>query len=343
MTFAIFDAASAGNQKWTETQPSVGVDKGIFHVLLGSVTPIPDSVFLNSTNRWLELTVAGQTLAPRTQIVSSSYSYTSIYSDTAVYARNSAPDNDWNFLVSDGADTTLQTGSLWGIARAGNVLWGNADSTHVNLGVASRTGLEGFSSKYCTVSGGYINWAAMDGATVGGGYNNAAAEQYTTVCGGFNNVADLTCATVGGGNSNSAIGMLSTVCGGQGNVTNEGSNASTIGGGADNRTYDDCVAIGGGFGNIASGNYATIGGGYGNYTFPTDTGTRVCYNTIGGGCFNYNAGGYSVIAGGYSDTITATGDYSYLFGINSDLTQDSTFMVDIPHIRFGKQWPGVND
>jgi N-acetylneuraminic acid mutarotase len=88
MTFAIYDAASAGIQKWTETQGTVSVDKGIFSVLLGSVTPIPDSVFTASTYRWLELSVAGQTLSPRTRITSAGYAYSALYSDTSDYARN---------------------------------------------------------------------------------------------------------------------------------------------------------------------------------------------------------------------------------------------------------------
>jgi hypothetical protein len=36
---------------------------------------------------------------------------------------------------------------------------------------------------------------------------------------------------------------------------------------------------------------------------------------------------------GYADTVMS--EYSYLFGIDSDLNEDSTFMVDMPHIRFG--------
>ncbi|HEX7319903.1 MAG TPA: kelch repeat-containing protein [bacterium] len=87
LSFAIFDSPSGGSQKWTETQSSVSVDKGIFNVLLGSVTPIPDSVFTASTNRYLQLTVAGQVVSPRTPIVSMGYAYTSTYSDTAQYAR----------------------------------------------------------------------------------------------------------------------------------------------------------------------------------------------------------------------------------------------------------------
>ncbi|MHC4695094.1 MAG: hypothetical protein ACYS67_20370, partial [Planctomycetota bacterium] len=36
----------------------------------------------------------------------------------------------------------------------------------------------------------------------------------------------------------------------------------------------------------------------------------------------------------------ASGDYSVLFGIESKLTQDSTFMVDMPHVRIGNEADG---
>ncbi|MGB3341487.1 MAG: tail fiber domain-containing protein, partial [bacterium] len=64
------------------------------------------------------------------------------------------------------------------------------------------------------------------------------------------------------------------------------------------------------------------------------------YSFIGGGRYNYIDGKYSAIVGGFADTIAAGADYSYLFGIDSKLTEDSTFMVDMPHIRFGNETSG---
>jgi hypothetical protein len=103
MAFTIYDAISAGNSKWTETHDAVGVSKGIFHVLLGTVSSIPDSVFTANPDRWLEIAVAGQTLAPRTRIVSVPYAYTATYADTAIYARNGGggADADWVISGSD--------------------------------------------------------------------------------------------------------------------------------------------------------------------------------------------------------------------------------------------------
>ena len=114
LSFAIFDSPSGGNQKWSETQASVVVIKGIFNVLLGSVSPIPDSVFTAGTDRWLDLTVAGQNLTPRTRITSAGYAYTAIYSDTAQYARSFSAHNH---LGESWAATTINRALLMKIDR----------------------------------------------------------------------------------------------------------------------------------------------------------------------------------------------------------------------------------
>ncbi|MGB3340276.1 MAG: hypothetical protein WBB37_02205 [bacterium] len=392
MTFKVFDAASSGNELWSEMQTNVLIERGVFSVLLGSGTSIPDSVFADFTSTWLELTLEGpQTLTPRTRITSVGYAYTATYSDTALFARNAAADNDWSFLVSDGADTTLQTGGQWGIARTGNTLYGNADSTYVNFGVACTTGTNGQNYRYCTVGGGHYNsagggfsatvsggdynkangnratvgggqsntasgWCAtVSGgifntasnwhATVGGGEQNGAGNQYATVGGGRQNTASGWIATVSGGWGNTASSDRATVSGGEANMASDqyttvgGGQANmassvhaTVAGGRENTASGYAAIVGGGWGNTASGYCATVGGGGDN-----DAGE---YATVGGGGFNDVAGTYSAILGGYADTIFTGADYSYLFGINSNLTQDSTFMVDLPHIRFGTEAAG---
>src|SRR5512140_1221449 len=47
MTFRLYDAATAGTLLWSEAQ-TVPVHKGVFHAMLGSVTPFPDGVFDSS-------------------------------------------------------------------------------------------------------------------------------------------------------------------------------------------------------------------------------------------------------------------------------------------------------
>jgi hypothetical protein len=298
MTFKIFDAASGGNELWSETQTKVPVERGVFSVLLGETTQIPDSVF-ESADRWLELTLEGpQTLTPRTRITSVGYAYMSTYSDTADYANNAAPDNDWTVT-----DSVLYTGNYWGLARgsASNQLHGNNIRTHVNFGVVCTTGVSAEDISYCTVSGGYHNTATNDNTTVSGGWSNTASGYGASISGGRDNTSSSSHATVGGGRNNTAS-----------------SNYTTISGGVSNTVSSVNATVGGGMKNRISGNAGTIAGGYENSV----------------------EGDYSAICGGYADSITATADYSYLFGIGSKLTQDSTFMVDMPHIKFGDETNG---
>ncbi|MGB2805008.1 MAG: hypothetical protein WBD64_08960 [Candidatus Zixiibacteriota bacterium] len=123
-------------------------------------------------------------------------------------------DIDWTLRITDTADTTLITGGRWGIARAGNVLYGDADSTHVNLGVACITGTSGENYRYSTTGGGLGNAASGWGATVGGGGKNTASENAATVGGGYSNIASGLRATAGGGILNTASGHAATVPGG---------------------------------------------------------------------------------------------------------------------------------
>ena len=139
------------------------------------------------------------------------------YSDTADYAL-SAPagpgDYTWRFRITDTADTSITTGGRWGISRYGNTLYGNADSTHVNLGVACTTGRSGSDYKYCTVGGGDHNAASGYWATVGGGISNTASGNQSTVGGGQDNIASGWLSTVGGGYGNFTSGEYSVIPGG---------------------------------------------------------------------------------------------------------------------------------
>ena len=87
MTFAIWDAHTDGNELWSETQSLVPIERGVFSVLLGSVSAIPDTVFTHGAERWLELILeTTDTLSPRTRITGAAYAYTATHADTADYA-----------------------------------------------------------------------------------------------------------------------------------------------------------------------------------------------------------------------------------------------------------------
>lgn len=96
IVFTIYNAEVGGISLWTETQSAVVIEKGIFNVLLGSVTPIPYSVFDGSV-RYLGVAIGGDPEIPRKSIVSVPYAYKSFEADTADFAKAapSSPDNDW--------------------------------------------------------------------------------------------------------------------------------------------------------------------------------------------------------------------------------------------------------
>jgi len=321
MTFTIYDDSTDGTTLWTETQPSVKVEYGIFSVLLGSSNPIPDSVFDGSV-RYLGLEVGSDSeMTPRKAIVSVGYAYKSLKSDTAEYAKIAIPipDNDWIYNITDSGDTTLMTGGRWGIARYGNTLYGNADSTHVNLGVASTTGTVGIDIKYCAVSGGLGNTASGSYAAVGGGYSNTADDDYATVGGGRNNTASGEVATVGGGELNNASYWYATVGGGYNNTASANIfGCPTVGGGNNNTASEGFATVGGGANNTASGGVATVSGGANN----TASGDNA---TVNGGTLNIASGWYATVAGGHDNTVD--GDYSFAIGrqVNLNSTADYTF------------------
>ncbi len=67
--FTFFPVSSGGTSLWTESA-SITTSAGLFAHTLGSVTPIPTSVFTTNPDVWLEVTVNGQLQTPRTQLTS---------------------------------------------------------------------------------------------------------------------------------------------------------------------------------------------------------------------------------------------------------------------------------
>jgi hypothetical protein len=293
MTFAIFDAEEEGNVLWSESQ-DVGVEDGVFAALLGNSNHIPDSVFTQGTDRWLEQVVSGETMSPRARIASVAYAYTSTFSDTAEYAYDGpgVTDNDW-IESSD----VLYTGDFWGVARgnAGNATIGDSAETHVNLGTACTTGTAGQNYYFITISGGQNNIANERGSTIGGGRYNNATSLYATVGGGYVNTADRY-ATVGGGWANEAQEDYSTIGGGRSNTVS--ASYSTVCGGYLNETSGQTSVIAGGYLNDAIGKKTFVGGGQSNIAAEE-------FATISGGAVNSANAVYATICGGYTGTVNA--------------------------------------
>lgn len=68
----IYDTAEGGVAKWIELHPNTPISNGVFSLLLGATTPIPDDLFAQP-QRWLEVVVDGVTLTPRQKLTSVPY------------------------------------------------------------------------------------------------------------------------------------------------------------------------------------------------------------------------------------------------------------------------------
>lgn len=99
MTFAVYDAASGGNQlpngtPWSETQ-NVTVTNGVFNVLLGSATALPSDMFTGGPSdasgplRFWQVTVSGEALTPRSRIASAAYARNTGYAPGGTHVTGS--------------------------------------------------------------------------------------------------------------------------------------------------------------------------------------------------------------------------------------------------------------
>lgn len=332
MTFTIYDDSSGGVVLWTETQTGVEVSDGLFDVLLGSDTPIPDTVFADDW-RWLGIQIGSDPeIAPLTKLVTVPYAFRvatvdgatggNVYGNLLLHSSLYVGDYDGEsgqLRITDGADNTIigygSTGSLnmegnLDISGKATLGWGNTN-TGSDAFVAGRANQ--VSADYATVGGGFQNAATGQRTTVGGGWYNLASVVSATVAGGQFDTAGAPGATVGGGSTNQAAGDYSTVSGGTHNTVSE--QYGTVGGGRYNMAALLLSTVGGGQYNTAGGASSTIGGGSQN-----DAGGS--NSTVGGGSADTAGGDFSTISGGRENTASGIqsaigGGYQNLAGGDS--------------------------
>lgn len=314
MTFSIYNVVSGGSPLWTEYQ-DVEVTKGIFHAVLGVMTAIPDSVFTQGANRWLEVTVLGSTLSPRTRITAVPYALEAVRADTAGYARATVSDSNW-----------IRTGNDQYSGVSGNVGIGTNTPSFKLQVIGSICG-----GTFCTASNPYsgvlagwnnqAGYADIDTAAVCvGGWNNRAYNKYSFIGGGrANYTGSLFSSTVSGLNNTSGNDISDTaavITGGINNLIL--GKFGFIGGGSQNDVEKPYGAISGGSGNFNNGEGAFIGGGWNN----TVNGT---YAIISGGIFNQAMDSASVVGGGQNNRATAK--YSFIGGGANNQTRDKYAVV----------------
>jgi hypothetical protein len=83
ITFKIYDAETAGNLLWEETQAGVVIQKGIFSVLLGSVANLGLAF---DKPYFLEIKVGNEVMTPRQRITSAGYAFKAEQADQATNA-----------------------------------------------------------------------------------------------------------------------------------------------------------------------------------------------------------------------------------------------------------------
>lgn len=301
MTFAIYDDATGGILKWTESQPSITVEDGIFNVILGTVVPLTDDVFSGSS-AYIQVTVDGDIIEPRTQLTSAGYAFRIGTVDGAT-AGTIAGD----FTIVPAGTQNTKFGSPLSAAANTRIAFSfpAGDGTlSFYEPIDSRFGAEEPGKKVVITNDGIVMFGATDADTtlivapngdiIGKGQitmgENSSAGIETVVL-GYGNTADGDSSTIGGGSNNYTTGKHSTISGGNSNTVN-----------------GDGGTIGGGSYNTVDGLYATIAGGYYNQALGA-------YSTIPGGDYNAAAGANSFAAG---HRAKADHDGSYVWADHTD-------------------------
>jgi len=154
MTYSIWSNETGGSQYWSETQTNVPVIRGYFHVLLGSVNPIPEAIF-DGRDLYLEVQIGSEILSPRKHLVTVAHSFHSLNADSALYAPVDTTFTNLRYLRKNRPDSTTIT------STSGPGLYinrsGNSSSEVIGIKVGTSNSSTGYTySGYFEGGGVYI-------------------------------------------------------------------------------------------------------------------------------------------------------------------------------------------
>jgi len=165
LIFKIYETSGASADLWQEAHGMIPVEDGLFTVDLGSLIPIPDTIF-NGAPRYLGIAISGEDeFLPRTQMISVPYAYRSIQSDTAAYA-HAGPGGAADGWVDDGPVVRLETDAdrvSIGTAAAGDRLvvgtsLGSHNGEMIAVGNPAVDGISGVTAGYDDNNRGWLTW-----------------------------------------------------------------------------------------------------------------------------------------------------------------------------------------
>ncbi|EQB63089.1 MAG: hypothetical protein RBG1_1C00001G0668 [candidate division Zixibacteria bacterium RBG-1] len=288
LRFRIYDDSLAGNVLWEETDP-IQITKGLFTVLLGSTTSIPDSAFY-SVNRWFGIKIGSNPeITPRQRLGSVGYAFQS---------------GQWN---SSGNDIYRNSGNV-GIGT-------NSPATKLHVENSAGTAVWGSSPSFTGVygSGAVGVWAS--GTTYGGYFAG-----YPTTGTGYG----VRCQTSPPSSSDNAYAgyFSATPSGGSGVTYGVYGEAGTVG------VYGTAVnggmyGTGGNYGvygasSSGTGVYGSSSSGYGVYADGGPNGVvAVAHNSGGSGVYGSDGGNPFTYAGYFSGDVRVVGDFDAISGTKS--------------------------
>jgi formylglycine-generating enzyme required for sulfatase activity len=280
MRFSLLNGDTPGSTLlWGETHTAVQIKQGLYNVVLGSVKPLPSSVFDGATV-FMEVQARGQVFSPRQRMTSVAYA---LRAGNGGGSGGNADTVDGKHAADFAAAVHYHSG--------GEISSGSVSETYIDPAITRDAELEAG----LTTKAGKSDVAALEARV-------AALE--TLLANVIRDGNDLTFSNMNVHIVNGS-GYTETT-GGTGNLI-VGYNESR--GGGDNRTGSHNIIVGReqdytSFGGIVAGAHNTVSGAYASVTGGADNTAAANYSSVSAGISNQASGNYSGVSGGNSNQAT---------------------------------------